>query len=161
MQRKNTLNGSNCRHQRRDEEKEMLKTPSLRCLRDKLFLLALLACLVAFLFCFWRATQESESAAELAKVDRMGKIYLIDPHLARYTHNAQRLLNTYPAANTNLVDDRRENGAYHFALNAVRTSTVNAMYASLACHRISWHRKQIEGTIGCSRHSRPRCSPSC
>ena len=110
----------------------MLKKPNLRCLYGKLFLLALVACLVACLLCFWQATRESTSAAELAKADRMGKIYLVDPHLARYTHNAQRLLNTYLAANSNLVDDRRENGAYHFALNAVRTSTVNAMYASLA-----------------------------
>ena len=100
----------------------MPKTSNLRCLNGKLFLLALVACLVAFLLCFWQATQESESAAELAKADRVGEVQLESLHRARYPGSARRVLNTYPAAsNAALVDRRHETGSYLRAVALVRT----------------------------------------
>ena len=99
----------------------MLKTPSLRCLKGKLFLLALIACLVAFLLCFWQATQESASAAALARVDPVKKIHRVEPHRAPDPDSAQRVLATYPAAsNATHADGGRENGSYRYAINVAR-----------------------------------------
>ncbi len=116
----------------------MLKTPSLRCLRDKLFLLALVACLGAFLFCFWRATQESESAAELAKAGWVGDVQLVSLHRARYPESSLRTLNTYPAAsNAALVDRRRETGSYLRAVALVRTVPPDTL-ASQTDRKLYW-----------------------